>query len=219
MRKISVRPFPLSCQLRLVHIPQSPDTTQRYIFTPSLNPPPSTYPPSKSSPAMGIIIRTSEDSLLSDKEDLDTGSLPLPSLAKTFGVKKRTLFATATLVSLLFLASYLTLQTRASDWFGNDLEPIPFQPEVVEEDEFPSNETSSLELSYSYMGVRGPPTPLFRGVSSLAAPMNTSGSHRIPDNLLPDKQYLTSWPSAGWSESLCFSLVPFIVNHSVQRTM
>lgn len=133
---------------------------------------------------MGTIIRTSEDSLLSDKEYIDTVSLPLPAQAKSFVVKKRTFFATATLVSLLFLAAYLTLQHRASDWFGNDLEPIPFQPEVVEDDEFPSNETYPLELFYSSMGVRGPPTPLFR------------------DNLLPDKQYLTSWPSAGWTNDV-----------------
>lgn len=133
---------------------------------------------------MSVTIRTSEDSLLSDKEYLDAVSLPFASVSKAFGKRKRAFFATATLVSLLFLASYLTLQHRASDWFGSDLEPIPFKPEGLgfENDEPASNATYPLASFNS--GVRGPPTPLFR------------------DNLLPDKQYLTSWPSAGWTNDV-----------------
>jgi hypothetical protein len=90
-------------------------------------------------------------------------SLPFLSQLKLFGKKRHASLATATLVSLLFLTSYLTLQYRASDWFGDNLKPIPFTPEAANgEEEFPSNLTYPPERS-SYLGVRGPPTPLFRG--------------------------------------------------------
>ncbi|KAF9654199.1 hypothetical protein BDM02DRAFT_3182029 [Thelephora ganbajun] len=128
---------------------------------------------------MDVTIRTSEDSLLGDKDYLSTLPLPSASHSNTFGRRKRAFFTTATLVSLFFLTSYLIIQQRASDRFGVDLKPIPFKPEDVEP---PSNATYPIASLYS--GARGPPTPLFR------------------DNLLPDKQYLTSWPSAGWSNDV-----------------
>jgi hypothetical protein len=109
---------------------------------------------------MGFTMRISEDSLLDDKDSLDSVPLPVTSQPKAFGKKHRVLLATAGLVSLLFLASYLTIQHRASDGFRADLEPIPFAPEDAEV-ELPSNATYSLASLYS--GVRGPPTPLFRG--------------------------------------------------------
>lgn len=124
---------------------------------------------------MSTVSRTSEDSLLSDKEYLDSGSLPFPYPAKAFGKRKRALFATATLVSLLFLTSYLTLQYRASDWFGNDLKPIPFAPEPVEDVEYPLNAT----YPPSYVGVRGPPTPLFRGAQPPWPPLSELSTYRI----------------------------------------
>ena len=130
----------------------------------STPPPPPRIPP----PTMGVLIRTSEDSLFDDKQCLDAVSLPFPSHAKPFGKRKRAFFATATLVSLLFLASYLSIQNRASDWFGNDLEPIPFAPQDVDLDDLPSNATYPLPPSHS--GVRGPPTPLFRGAHSFRPP-------------------------------------------------
>lgn len=118
-------------------------------------------------PAMGFSLRTSEDSLFDDKDYLVSVPLPVTSQPKTFGKRHRTLLATAGLVSLLFLASYLTIQHRASDGFGADLEPIPFAPEDAEV-ELPSNTTYPLASLYS--GVRGPPTPLFRG-SRLSPPL------------------------------------------------
>ena len=147
---------PWSCQLRCCHVPlqlQIPDTTLSFSL-------PSTSP-SESFLAMGSLVHLSEESLLGDKEYSDTFSLPFPSHAKAFGKRKRAFFATATLVSLLFLASYLTIQYRASDWLGNDLEPIPFTPQDVFDDELPQNATYPLASFNS--GVRGPPTPLFRG--------------------------------------------------------
>ena len=165
---------------------------QRYDSAPSL-----CLPPSPTQPTPAMSVTTSEDSLLGDKDLLDDVSLPFPSQTKTSGKKKRTLFATATLVSLLFLASYLTIQNRASDRFTGDPEPFPFSPEDLE---LPPNATYPVGSRYS--GVRGPPTPHFRG-ACLAFFVNGIFVLPITDNLLPDKQYLTSWPSAGWSESHC----------------
>lgn len=131
---------------------------------------------------MGLMMRTSEETLLDDREYVDT--LPFMIQAKSFGKKRRALLATAALISLLFLTSYLTLQHRASDWFGSDLEPIPFNPEDQDVDDFDALLNATYPLASFYSGVRGPPTPLFR------------------DNLVPDKQYLTSWPSAGWTNDV-----------------
>jgi hypothetical protein len=139
--------------LALPHTPG--DTMQRY----NNNAPPPPHPlpaPSQSTPAMSVPTRASEDSLFSDKEFLD----PLPSThSKSFGRRKPVLFATATLVSLLFLASYLTIQHRASDGFGGEVEPFPFDPEGVER-----SSNVSYPLGSGYSSLRGPPTPLFKGV-------------------------------------------------------
>ena len=172
---------------------------QRYDSPPALQLPPTpTYP----TPAMSVT--TSEDSLLGDNDFLDDASLPFASHTKTSGKRKRTLFASATLVSLLFLASYFTIQHRAADQFTGDIEPFPFNPEDLE---LPPNATYPIGSRYS--GVRGPPTPHFRGA---CLPAIVNGIFDLPnlDNLLPDKQYLTSWPSAGWSESYC-CLLPFVL--------
>ena len=107
---------------------------------------------------MGVTVRTSEDALFGDRDYVDIASLPFASHSKTSRGRKRAFFATAILVSLLFLASYLTIQHRASDRFGADLELIPFDPEDVEP---PPNTT--YPAASLLRGVRGPPTPLFRG--------------------------------------------------------
>lgn len=157
---------------------------------------------------MGQAMRTSEDTLIGDKDYLEGAPLPLAyQHPKTFGKRKRAFFAAATFVSLLFLASYLTIQHRASDGFRVDLEPIPFKPEDGEGGS-PPNVTVYPSASLS-SGVRGPPTPLFRG-ARLSAPVIEIPDLPNIDNLLPDKQYITSWPSAGWSESHCLLPRPFV---------
>jgi len=162
------------------------------------NSPPSLFlPPTPTLPtSMSDTPRTSEDTLYGDKDFLRTVSPPLAP--KNLGRKRRTLFATATLVSLVFLATYLAIQQRVADRFAGGFEPLPFNPEDVDP---PSNETYPIESMYT--GVRGPPTPLFRG-ERLPAAANPIFDLPNIDNLLPHKQYLTSWPSAGWSESHCF---------------
>ena len=132
---------------------------QHYNSSPSLFLPPTpTLPTSMADTSP----RTSEDTLYSDKEFLPTIS---PSVApKPQGRRKRTLFATATLVSLVFLATYLAIQQRVTDGFAGDFETLPFTPEDVE---LPSNETYPIESMYT--GVRGPPTPHFRGERLFAA--------------------------------------------------
>ena len=166
---------------------------QHYNSSPSLFLPPT---PTQST-SMADTPRTSEDTLYGDKDFLPTVSPPL--VPKTPGRRKRTLFATATLVSLVFLATYLAIQQRVADGFAGGFEPLPFNPEDVEP---PLNETYSMESMYS--GVRGPPTPLFRGERLSAAAKLRSPHLPNIDNLLAHRQYLTSWPSAGWSESHCF---------------
>ena len=145
---------PLSCQ------PRS-NTMQRHDSSPS---PLLPLTPPQPTPTMGLTAHISEDSLLDDKEYLDVGALPFASHTKAFGRRKRTLFATATLVSLLFLGSYLAIQHRASDQFTGDLEPFPYSPEDVDVQLTP-NATYPIESPYS--SVRGPPTPLFRGARLL----------------------------------------------------
>jgi len=110
---------------------------------------------------MSLTALTSEDTLLGDKEYLDGPHLPFPSHHKTPG-RKRAFLATSAFVFILFLASYLTIQYRASDAFGVDLKPIPFKPEdvQVEVDHLPN---VTYPIASRYSGVRGPPTPLFRG--------------------------------------------------------
>jgi len=131
----------------------------------SYNSSPSLYlPPTPTSPAMGVSVRTSEDTLFDEKVCLDPLPLPAASQPKAFGKRKRTLFAAGTLASLLFLASYLAIQYRVSDRFEGNLEPFPFSPEDAEPS---SNATYPVESRYS--GVRGPPTPLFRGARLSAA--------------------------------------------------
>lgn len=153
---------------------------------------------------MGVTVCSSEDSIFGDKDYLGTSSLPFATQPKACGGRKRAFFATATFVSFLFLASYLAIQYWASDRFGADLELIPFDLEDVE---LPSNTT--YPAASLLTGVRGPPTPLFKGARLSAIAMEFFDSPNI-DNLLPDVQYLTSWPSAGWSESHRFPrpLVP-----------
>lgn len=112
---------------------------------------------------MGQTMRTSEDTLFGDKDYLDSVSLPLASSPKSPGKRQRAFFATATFVSLLFLASYLTIQYRASDRFGVDLEPIPFTGGKSEDVEVESPPNATYPITPLYSGVRGPPTPLFRG--------------------------------------------------------
>lgn len=121
-------------------------------------------------------MRTSEDSLFGDKDDFETVSLPFASHPKPSGKRRRAFFATATLVSLLFLASYLTIQHRAPNRFGVDLEPIPFQPEDAQL-ESPPNVTYPITSRYS--GVRGPPTPLFRGARVSRLPQPKFPTYRI----------------------------------------
>ena len=182
---------PPSCQLRF--------TLARYKIQ-RCNSSPSPHIPSTTSV---MSATSSEDSFFGDRDYLDDVSLPFAFRTKTLGRRRRTLFATAALFSLLFLASHFTVQRRASDRFADDLEPFPFSPEELE---LPSNETYPITPRYS--GVRGPPTPYFRGVCLSAAVDEIFNLPNI-DNLLPDKQYLTSWPSAGWSESHCCPL-PFV---------
>lgn len=110
-------------------------------------------------------MRTSEDSLFGDKDYLVPVSLPFAPQPKAFGKRQRAFFATATFVSLLFLASYLTIQHQTSDRFGVDLKPIPFNPEDAAV-ESPPNATYPTTSLHS--GVRGPPTPLFRGARLFA---------------------------------------------------
>lgn len=142
---------------------------QRYNSPPSLYLPPS---PSQSIPTMGFPTHSSESSLFDDKDYLDPIPLPFAPPTKPSGRRKRAFFATAALVSLLFLASYIAIQHRASDWFGADLEPIPFHPEDAELDvELPPNATYSITSPYS--SVRGPPTPLFRGARLSVATIDT----------------------------------------------
>ena len=125
---------------------------QHYHSSPSLFLPPT---PTQST-SMADTPRTSEDTLYGDKDFLPTVSPPFAP--KTPGRRKRTLFATATLVSLVFLATYLAIQQRVADGFAGGFEPLPFNPEDMDP---PLNETYSMESMDS--GVRGPPTPLFRG--------------------------------------------------------
>jgi hypothetical protein len=54
------------------------------------------------------------------------------------------------------------------------------------------------------------PRPLFSEVPILpVVPMEILGLQNL-DNLLPDRQYLTTWPSAGWSESPLFLPLTFV---------
>ena len=133
-------------------------------------------PPPQPAPAMGQSMRTSEDSLFSDKDDCETVSLPFASHPRPSGKRQRAFFATATLVSLLFLASYLTIQHRAPNGFGVDLEPIPFKHEDAQV-ESPPNATYPIASRYS--GVRGPPTPLFRGGRVFWFPQPKFPTYRI----------------------------------------
>ena len=144
---------------------------------------------------MAITIRTSEVS--DDSDHPDAAPLTFAPYLKTFRRRKRAFFAAATLLSLLLLTFYLTIQYRAPDWFVGDSELLPLDPEDVEP---PSNVAYPVVSHYS--GVRGPPTPFFRGARPLVA-MNRIFHSPNLDNLLPDKQYITSWPSAGWSEFYC----------------
>lgn len=150
-------PAPPSC------LPRS-STYPQYAMQPCDSSPSLYLPPTPTqSTSMAASARTSEDTLFGDKDFLD----PISPSQKTLGRRKRTLFATATLVSLVFLAAYVTIQQRVTDGFANEFEPLPFNPEDVEPQ---SNTTFPVDLRYP--GVRGPPAPLFRG-ERLSAAVNS----------------------------------------------
>lgn len=68
------------------------------------------------------------------------------------------------------------------------------------------NKSAPVDLLGPETHLVGLPTSQFRGGQSLSL-FNTS-AECLPDNLRPDAKYITSWPSAGWSESILFHICP-----------
>lgn len=117
----------------------------------------------------------------------DHNELSLPPTLKRRRKLVVTLGAVLSAVALVTLSTYRVVNRED-------------EVDTVGPSYFP-NHTQEI-ISYP-AGVRGPPSDRFRGICLRSRLFYVT--HRWLDNLLDDRQYITSWPAAGWSELCSFS--------------